>query len=145
MGVHDCLLPRAAVCTDPLLARDWLDREDRRFDEIPAALDPAAEFRKRELADVLLRMKPEFQEFPLQYGEIAAFEKISPDEARRKYRQIEINGPGLQFTFCDQHVTIGVYSTVDTDELQAILAVLSAEGGFVLFDPQQNDFVDLQE
>ncbi len=145
MGVDFYLLPKAPVNADPANARDWLDRQDQLFDEIPSALDPVAEIRKRKLADFLLKMKPNFEEFDLRYDEIAAFDKISVDEARRKYRYIEINGPGIQVTFFDQHVAVGVYSKADTDEMDAVLAALSAEGGFVLFDPQSDEVIDLGE
>ncbi len=145
MGVDFYLLPKASVDADLMKARDWLDRENRRFAEIPSAHDPAAETRKRRLADILLKMKPDFEEFHIQYEEIAAIDRISLDEARRKYRYIEINGPGIQFTVFDQHVAVGVYSNVNTDELDAVLAALSAEGRFVLFDPSSDEVIDLGE
>lgn len=145
MGVDFYLLPKAPVNGGPTKARDWLDREHRRFAEIPIAFDPAAEARKRKLADLLLKMKPDFEEFGIRHEEIAEFEKISLDEARRKYRYIEINGPGVQFTVFDHYIALGVYSKIDSEQLDAVLAALSAEGGFVLFDPQSDAVTDLSE
>jgi hypothetical protein len=145
MGVDFYLLPKTPVDGDVTKARDWLDREDRRFAEIPNALDAAAEARKRKLADLLLKIKPDFEEFKLRYEEIATFDKISVDEARRKYRYIEINGPGVQFTVFDHYIALGVYSQIDAEELDPVLAALSAEGGFVLFDPQSEVVIDLSE
>jgi hypothetical protein len=145
MGVDYYLLPKTPINGDPVFARDWLEREDREFGEIPGAVDPAIETRKRKLAALLLKMNPEFSEFEIQHEEIAQFEKISLEDARRKYRYIEINGPGVQFTIFDRYIAIGVYSKADTDELDAILAALSKEGGFVLFDPQSDEVIDLGE
>jgi hypothetical protein len=145
MGVDFYLFPKTAVGSNPVNARDWLDRENRHFAEIPIALDPAAESRKRRLADLLLKMKPDFEEFHIRYEEIAEFERISVDEARLKYRYVEINGPGVQFTVFDKYVALGVYSKIDLDELDAVLAALAAEGDFVLYDPQSEKVTDLSE
>jgi hypothetical protein len=68
MGVDFYLLPNTAVNADAATARDWLDREGRRFGEIPSALDPATETRKRTLADILLKMKAEFREFKIDHA-----------------------------------------------------------------------------
>jgi hypothetical protein len=145
MGVDFYLLPKTPVGTDPVSARDWLDREHRHFAEISGGLDPAAEDRKRKLADLLLKMKPDFEEFHFRYEEIAEFEKISVDVARLKYRYVEVNGPGVQFTVFDQYIALGVYSKIAPEELDAVLAALSAEGGFVLYDPQSDEVIDLNE
>ncbi len=112
---------------------------------IPSSLDPATEIRKRKFADLLLKMRPDFEEFDLQYDQIAEFERISVDEACRKYRHIEINGPGVQFTVFDRYIVLGIYSKINVEELDAILAAISAAGGFVLFDPQSDEVVDLRE
>jgi hypothetical protein len=145
MGVDLYLLPKPSVDADAAKARDWLDREERRFAEIPNALDPTTETRKRTLADLLLKMRPDFREFNIRYAENAKFEKISEDEARLKYRYIEIIGPGVQFTVFDRYISLGVYSKIDTAEFDAVLSALSAEGGFVVFDPQSDVVVDLSE
>ena len=145
MGVDYYLLPKTPVNGDPVIARDWLEQEDHQFGEIQSALDPAIETRKRSLAALLLKMNPEFSEFNIRYEEIAQFERISVEDARRKYRYIEINGPGVQFTIFDRYIAIGIYSKADTNELDAVLAALSKEGGFVLFDPQSDEVIDLGE
>lgn len=145
MGVDFYLLPKTLIDSDATTARAWIDRENRRFAEIPSALDAAGESRKRDLADLLLKLKPAFEEFRLRHEEIATFEKITVKEARRKYRYIQINGPGVQFTIFDQCILIGVYSKIDVEEMDAVLAALSAEGGFVLFDPQSDVLIDLNK
>jgi hypothetical protein len=145
MGANFYLLPKMPVNTDPIVAREWLDREARHFGETHRDLDLAVETTKRKLANLLLKMKPDFRAFDIRYDEIAQFEKISVDDARRKYRYIEINGQGVQFTFFDHYVAVSVYSKIDTQELEAILAALSTEGGFVLFDPQSDEVIDFAE
>lgn len=144
MSVDFYLLPRAQVPLDAESARAWLDSEERRFPQIPLALDAATESRKRKLADLLLQMKPEFTEFRIRHEELARFDKITTEEAARKYRYIEINGSGVQFSFYDRHSALSVYSNIDAEELDAILAALSEEGDFVLFDPQSNIVMDLK-
>lgn len=145
MGVDYYLVPKTLLDVDSTMARDWLDRENRSFDEIPIALDPATESRKRTLADLLLKMQPNFEEFIILHDEIAKFDNISVEEARRKYRYIEINGPSVQYIIFDNYIALGVYSNVDAVELDAVLTALSTEGGFVLFDPQSDIIIDLSE
>ena len=145
MSVDFYLLPKIPVNHDPVIARDWLERETGRFGEIPSALDPAVESRKRKLADLIVKLKPQFSEFNIRYEEIAQLEKISVEGARRKYRYIEINGPGIQITVYDHHIAVGVYSKVDANELDALFAALSAYGVFVLFDSQSDRVIDLGE
>jgi hypothetical protein len=69
MGVDFFLLPRAPVKTDATKAHDWLDRVERRFAQIPRDLDPVTEARKRALADLLLKMKPNYCEFDIRHAE----------------------------------------------------------------------------
>lgn len=145
MAVDFYLLPKTAVGADPLKARDWLDHENRQLADVHSALDPAAETRKRKLAELVLNMNLGFEEFDFQYEQIAEFERISADEARRKYRRIELNGPSVQVSVLDRYVAVGVFSRVDPDELDAVLAALSTEGGFVAFDPQRERVVDLSK
>ncbi len=145
MGVDFYLLPKTSVGTDATKARDWLDREDRRFAEIPSTLDPAAETLKRSLADLLLRMRPSFEESHILHEKIAELEKISVDDARLKYRYVEINGPAVQFTIFDHYIAIGVYSRIDAEEFDAVLSALALKGAFVLYDPQSEEVTDLSE
>jgi hypothetical protein len=145
MSVDFYLLPRTLVGSDSENARALLEVEERHFGEAPAGLDPATESRKRKLADLLLRMKPVFREFSIRFDEIAEFENITVEEARRKYRYIEINGPGIQFTIFDRYIRVSVYWGTGAEELDAIFAALSAEGEFVVFDPQAERIIDLRE
>ena len=102
MSVELYLLPSELVASDPEHARAFLDREARSITTPPTVIEQANESRKRKLADLLLTLKPTFREFNIRHDEIAKFEKISVEEARRKYRYIEISGSGIQFTFFDR-------------------------------------------
>jgi hypothetical protein len=42
-----------------------------------------------------------------------------------------------------QYIAIEVYSKADTDEVDALLAASSKAGGFVLFDLQSDELIDL--
>jgi hypothetical protein len=143
------LLPASAVGLDPERARAFLDREERNWAAIPDTVDPACEHRKRQLADLLLGMKPSFQAFHFDFDAIAAFEKISADEARRKYRHIEMNGPDdtaeAQFLVFDRYVLIHWYSGTTSDEMDALLTALSLQGELVVYDPQTARILDLRE
>jgi hypothetical protein len=143
------LLPARVVAVDANLARDYIERENARFSEIPNARDPECERRKRELADLLLRLKPTFREFNVDFQTIADWEKVSVDEARRKYRYIEVDGSSepaeAQFVFHDNYVVIHWYSGTPFEEMDAILYSLSLAGDFVVFDPQSDEVYDLRE
>ena len=143
------LLPAAVVGADEDLAEAYVERANTRPEEFTEPPDPACERRKRELADLLLRLKPGYEEFPLDFEAIAEFEQIGVEEARRKYRSIEINGasepPEAQFTFHDHYVAVSWYSGMPAEEMDAILAALSLVGDFVVYDPQGGEVYDLRE
>jgi hypothetical protein len=134
------LLPRQTIRLDAELARAFVERENARFSEIPDSRDLDCERRKRGLADLLLRLKPNYREFEIDYGAIAQFEKISVSEAQRKYRYIEINDTAnpreAQFTFHDQHVAVRWFCGMSAEEMDAILRALSLMGDFVIYNPQ---------
>ena len=140
------LLPAVAVDNDPDNARTFLDREESDFTEIPIALDLDLESRKRRLADCFLRLKPSYSEFQVDYAAIANYENIKIDEARRKYRYIELNGsddpPEAQVVISDRYVVIHWHSGTSPEDMDAIVAVLSYEGDFVLYDPQADQVLD---
>lgn len=143
------LLPARAVRGDAERARAYVEREDESFDEIPAARDPESEVKKRELADVLKRMKPHYREFEMNFDAIAEDEGISADEARRKYRHIELNGAETpaeaQVLFFDRYVLVHWYSGTSGDDMDAILKALCVSGDFVVYDPQEDEVYDYRE
>jgi hypothetical protein len=92
---------------------------------------------------------PSYTEFRMDLTAIADCENSTIEEAQRKYRHIEINGPekpaGAQFVFFDAYVVVHWYSGTPADEMDAILYSLSLEGDFVVFDPQSNQVHDFRE
>jgi hypothetical protein len=145
MSVDFYFLPKAAIGSDPDMAREFIDAQDRNWSVVPSALDATAERQKREFADALLRLQPSFNEVAYRFDEIADFEKTSIDEARRMHREIEINGPGIQFIIYDKYVVVSRYFGMNTAELDALFAALSSGRDFVLYDPQQNRVFDLAD
>jgi hypothetical protein len=142
------LLPARMVGLDADRARAYVDREDARTAK--TSDEPThGESRKRELADLLLRLMPSYTEFHLDFTAIANFEKSTIEEAQRKYRYIEINGPskpaGAQFLFHDNYIVSHWYSGTSPAEMESILYSLSLEGNFVVFDPQGNQVHDLRD
>jgi hypothetical protein len=141
------LLPARTVHLDGELAGAFVDREDARFSQIPAKLDPECERKKAELADLLTHLNPNYREFQFDFQTIAEWEKISVQDARLKYRYIEMNSrekpADAQFLFFD-HYVVG-YSGTSKEEMDAILYSLSVIGDFVVYDPQVNRVVDLRK
>lgn len=140
------LLPARIVGKDVDKAGSFIEREHARFRTVSDAADPG---QKRALADLLLRLRPDFREFELDYAAIAEWEKTTIEESRRKYTYIEVNGLSrpaeAQFTFHDKYVAIRWYSGMPPGEMDAILYSLSVAGDFIVFDPQANQIVDLRE
>ena len=120
------------------------------IDRPPRAQDPEAQRRKRALTDALLAAYPELVGGEPDYARLAAALRIPEDEARRAHHDWEIDGPhdgaGIQITLYDTWIHISMQSTGlegDWEELWGYLEVLVREGGFVVFDPQASDVVDL--
>jgi hypothetical protein len=143
MSVDYYLLPKKVVGLDTGNARAFLDRESKRWSDIPLKLDDEAETRKRRLADRLLQLMPGLNTAALRFDEIGRFEKITEDEARRKWRHIELNGKRLQFIIHDNYVQLSCYSGSNSDEVDAVLSVLSRDGSFVVYDSQVERVSDL--
>ena len=113
-----------------------------------------AEARKNELAQALLTANPLLARIEFDYTEIAQFENISEDEARRRYRHIEMNGPadgnGIQITLYDDRASISVpywhqsaAARAVFDEIGRYIRILKASGGFFIYDPQIGRVLDL--
>jgi hypothetical protein len=146
MSVDFYFLPKSLVGLDPEKAKLFVEAEDRNWSVIPAAIDANVERSKRAFADDLLRLQPTFSEALINNFEgIARLEKIGVDEARRKWRHIEINGPGIQFIIHDRHVFVGRYFGLNSEELDALFAALSGGRDFVVYDPQRFRVFDLTE
>ena len=110
--------------------------------------DPQKEAVKRRVADALIARNPKLEIFQFGYDEIAKREKISVEEARRKYRHLELNGPregtnGIQITLFDDEASVTVPfwhqgdKAADTfRELWGYLEIISREADYLIYDPQ---------
>src|SRR5262245_19436588 len=108
---YDLHLVPTSVGVDVLASARALLEEDA--DEInPGPPVPDKEAKKHRLAAALLRDNPDLEPFQFGYTEIAAKYGISEDEARIRYRHIELNGPddgnGIQITIYDDTADITV-------------------------------------
>jgi len=127
-----------------------------KIDEIePGPLDPAKEARKREVADALLRADPDLEVFELDYVEIARFENISIDEAKTRFRYLELNskdeGLGIQVTLRDDCATLTLPYVHSGESASPVFAriwkylkVIQSFAGYQVYDPQMERFVDLE-
>ena len=117
-------------------------------------LDPEKEARKRRIADALIAADPQLEPFRLRHDQIATHLGISEEEARLRYRHIELNGPengpGIQITLEDDSATVtipywheGGAAASAFERLWADLRVLSADGNFQVYDPQLGRVLDL--
>ena len=120
----------------------------------PGPVDLAAEERKEALAAALQSLNPALERFRFDYSEIARLQAVSEDEARRRWRRIELNGPdgssGIQITLQDSSAAIAVPYWHQGDkarntwaELWSYLDVLERQGGYRTYDPQLEKVLDL--
>jgi hypothetical protein len=96
----------------------------------------------RTAADVLRSMEPRYTPFDIDYGEIAKFEKITPEQAKTRYAYVELNGPEdvhpplAQFVFYRNHVVAHWYDGTSEQDMFRYLAAIARHAGLSLFDPQ---------
>ncbi len=111
--------------------------------------DPQKEALKRRVADQLIAHNPQLQLFQFPYDKIAQFEKLSLEEARRKYRHLELNGPeggnGIQMILWDDDASLTVPFWHEREkaghafrELWNYLEIVCRETGYAIYDPQMN-------
>ena len=150
---YDLYLLRPEAGVDPLDTVEKLFSEES--EEInPGLPQPEKEKRKRDLADALIKLNPEREVFPFGFKEIAEMEGISKEEARIKYRHLELNGAedgnGIQITLYDDSASItvpywhvGEKARGTFKEVWSYLMLLEKEGGFVTYDPQLEKILSL--
>jgi len=116
----------------------------------PGPPDAEAERRKRVLVDALLAECPELEGGEPDYAELARALDISEDEARQQYHSWRVSGPeegaAIEITLYDSFISIDasrVQTEVDWQDLWRYLEILVREGGFVVWDPQGPNVVDL--
>jgi hypothetical protein len=110
--------------------------------------DPQKEALSRKVADALIAHNPELEVFQFDYDEIARHEKISVEQARLKYRHLELNGSAenfgeIQITLFDDEASVTVPFWHEGDkaadtfrEIWSYLEILSREAGYLIYDPQ---------
>ena len=114
-------------------------------------LDPETERRKRALVDALLADCPELKGGEPDYADLARAENISEEHARHRFHWWIVSGPeegaGIEITLYDDYVSIDIPSAAGTDQdwkdVWRYLKILVGKGGFVVWDPQGSDLVDL--
>src|SRR5881394_2911913 len=75
--------------------------------------DPQKEALKRRVADALIAGNPQLAVFQFDYAAVAKSQNISEDQARIKFRHLELNGPaencnGIQITLFDEEASVTV-------------------------------------
>ena len=145
---------------EPIPDEDQLTTAIRLMEESEQELDardpdPKAEVRKKALATAIIRQNPEIRPFSLQYDQIAEIQKITVEEARKKFRYIELNGPedgnGIQVVLHDDSATIavpywhlGAQANAVFEEIWEYLRVIKDVAGYVAYDPQLDRILDLE-
>jgi hypothetical protein len=112
--------------------------------------DPEFQRRKRAIVDALLEDFPELEGVELDYAAIARSDDITEEEARRRYNWLAVTAPaegsGIQIAVYDTFATmeLGAAGTdEDWEDVWRYLEVMVREGGFVVWDPQGSDVMDL--
>ncbi|HUM14892.1 MAG TPA: hypothetical protein VL086_04310 [Candidatus Nitrosotalea sp.] len=138
---------------DPLSAARAL-LEQRAEGLNPGPPVPEKEARKARLAAALMKSSPPLSAFAFEYSAIAARQHITEEEARARYRHIELNGPengnGIQITLSDDTagVTIPYWHRPAAaasvfDDVWWHVALLERDGGFAVYGPQLDRILDL--
>lgn len=118
-----------------------------RSDESQEQVDPEAEARKQQWMDAIVKLNPHLEPFVFNHEAIATSLGITVDEARQRWRHIELNGPddgnGIQIILRDTHATISVpywhsgeAGEAAMREIWGYLKLLNDIAGLAAFDPQ---------
>lgn len=119
----------------------------------PGPLDPAKEERKQRIVTALTSRNPDLRKFERNYAKIAASRSVSEAEARRLFRDIELNDERnyIQINLSDDEGSIG-FSPEGRGEACAksvrtlwdCLRVLESEAGYAVYDLQLGKILDLE-
>jgi hypothetical protein len=121
-------------------------RDSEEFGTTPP--DPLKEDLKRRIADALITHNPKLEIFQFGFDEIAKYENITVEQARVKYRHLELNGPeedysGIQILLFDDEASVSVPFWHEGDkavaafrELWSYLEIIRRETGYVIYDTQ---------
>jgi hypothetical protein len=144
-------LPRLGV--DPLVTAQT-DPDEESDDINPGPPVAAKETRKHAIADALMKTDPLLEVFQFGYEEIAKFQNISVEEAKLRWRHMELNGPddgpGIQITLLDDGASLTVpywhkdkRATVVFAQIWVYLKIIQRVGGYQIYDPQMECIVNL--
>ena len=138
---------------DPLVTAKV--EQDLESDDInPGPPIPAKEARKQALVKSLKKVNAALQKFAFGLNEIAKLYSITVEEAKARFRHIELNGPengnGIQITLLDDGATVtvpywhkGKAAQTAFSEIWDYLKVLQMVGGYQIYDPQMERIIDL--
>lgn len=85
----------------------WVDRQTLELNAGPISTEAEAE--KQRLAKALMRLNPALEQAAFDLEKLASLEDIPVEEARRRYRHLELNSDddtGIQITLWDDAVEI---------------------------------------
>jgi hypothetical protein len=114
------------------------------------------EEKKKRLAKLLIKSNPNFTPFKFGFSDIAKKHNWTEEEARIRFRHIELNVPDgfntLQITLYDDTVDIAIPYWYQTNranevfkELWKYLNLLVLNGNFLAYDPQLDRILDLSK
>ncbi len=116
--------------------------------------DPQKEALKHRVADALIARNPRLEIFQFDYDAVAKTLRVSVEDARLKYRHLELNGPsdgtnGIQITLFDNEASVTVPFWHDGDkaadtfrEIWNCLEIISREAGYLIYDPQVDQIIE---
>jgi len=150
---YDIVLFRPRPGEDPLTTAHCEDEGIEREGSQP---DPAKEALKQSVMSALMDANPSLEPFEVKYEQIAQFENISVEEAKLRYRHIELNGPedgnGIQILLDDDEASVsvpywhdGAKAESTLKELWEYLTIIQRETGYVVYDPQLDMILDLSQ
>src|ERR1700683_2558003 len=117
---------------------------------------PAKEARKHSIAAELMKANPALEGFAFEFDQLAKSEGISVEEAKARFRHIELNGSengnGIQITLFDDEASLtvpyshtGPQASAVFSEIWQYLGVIQKVAGYQVYDPQLGCIVDLAE
>jgi hypothetical protein len=126
---------------------EQLERLDA--EEQSASPDPAIQSRNRRIVESLRDADARYEESHFSYDVLAEQEGISVDEARARFRSIQLTAEGgLEINLYDHHadITFPYWESLDAEALTRDIAsassVISRETGWKLYDPQLERVID---
>jgi hypothetical protein len=115
----------------------------------PGIATPESEARKEATVQALRQVDPTLTLSPKNYRAIAAFERVSVEEAARRHRDIELNQPGppegmgVQITLLDDSARVSLPYWYRGDAARRAFGIVSRHAraisetaGYVAYDPQ---------